>query len=174
MHCAPRERDKTSTVAALVHAINPKLLANVQFVNTLTNFLVLDNLILILIAVGVLGAYINFNVLSWFMLGLTWVLSMLPIPGIRGLWGVNGRSAGWIQAYWICRQMDDGKPLLISKSDIDRLAGTVLLKLTGPKHSQDFAERPESTDKVFAPPSWSRWHAVPPCENEVYSRVEQS
>jgi len=134
--------------AALVQSLLPSFLANFVPVQFLTRFLTLQQVPWLLLAAGILTVYLRFNVLSWLLLGVTWLTSMLPLPGVRGLWGPKGRSAGWIQAFWICRRMDSGQPLLLSRAEIDRLAGEVLIKLSKPESSRpDFAAKPEGLSR---------------------------
>ena len=132
-------------VAAFIHSIRPDVFAHSHFLTNVGSFFILGNVVWIVFLAAVIGAIVQFNLLSWVLLIVSAVASFLPIPLLRGAFGRYGQSAGWLQAWSICRAWDKGQPLLLSRPEIERLGDSVLFRLANPAlGSNDFAETPIS------------------------------
>jgi len=130
-------------LAAFIHSIKPDLFSQNEFLIHFGAFFVLDNVIWILFLAVVIVAVVQLNCLSWILLGMSTVASFLPIPLVRGAFGPTGQSAGWLQAFNICRGWDKGQPLLLCREEIERIANTILFRLTLPApNTSNFAETP--------------------------------
>ncbi|RYH17060.1 MAG: hypothetical protein EON54_28035, partial [Alcaligenaceae bacterium] len=114
------------------------------------DFLTPEHLIIILLIGACLAAIIQLNVSSWILLLLGRVLSLLPLPGLNGAFGPEGRSAGWHQAHCICLTWDKGQPLLISDDHVKRVADGLLLTLASSAPIKNFAGMPVAMSTAAA------------------------
>ncbi|MGA8149118.1 MAG: hypothetical protein WB870_16305 [Gallionellaceae bacterium] len=167
-------------IAAFVQSISPNILPQCPFLTLFGGFFVLDNILWILFWAAVIVAVVKGNWLSWTLLILCRAVSLLPIHRIQGVFGPNGRSAGWLQAWNICRAWDKGQPLLICHDKIVPVADTILYRLSQPDTgASNFAATPaatsvdaranialfgcilEATHYVhnWTPPAWSEFYA---------------
>jgi hypothetical protein len=122
--------------AAFINSIHPDLFANSKFLTDFGALFALHNLGWVVFLAAVIGAVVRYNALSWILLFASAGL-------LRGTFGRNGQSAGWLQTLNVCRASDNGLPLLLRQADIERLADTVLFRLTNPASGkEDFAETP--------------------------------
>lgn len=130
-------------LAAFAHSIRPDWFANGQHLAEFGAFFVVKNVVWILLLAAVVGFFVQINLLSWILLAATTVGSFLPIPLLRSAFGRNGKSAGWHQAWNVCRAWDKGQPLLLNRGDIERIADTILYRLTDPASgAKNFAPTP--------------------------------
>lgn len=126
--------------AAFIHSIQPEVFANNKLLSDFGAFFVLHNLIWIVFLAAVVGASVRYNVLSWILLAASAVFPSGPF-------GRKGQSAGWLQTWNVCRASDNGLPLLLCQSEIERLADAILFQLTDPASGKaDFAEMPANTN----------------------------
>lgn len=138
-------------IAAFIHALYPAFLANYALFNQINSFFILENLGWILLLVAALAVVIQINWLCWVLLAISAFGAMLPIWRFRGAFGRKGQSAGWHQAFNICRAWDKGFPLLICPDEIERLANQILFRLTQPDSSTtNFADKPKNADSIAA------------------------
>jgi hypothetical protein len=130
-------------VLAFIHSIRPDLFADSQFLARFGAFFALGNVVWVILLAGVIGVLVQVNWLSWIMLFASAFASLLPIPLLRGVFGGNGKSAGWHQAWNVCRAWDKGQPLLLCRGEIERIADAVLYRLTLPASgAKNFAPTP--------------------------------
>jgi hypothetical protein len=136
---------------ALLHQLAPGFVPVFAVTKPALDLLALQNLIPVLLLVACVASFIQLNILSWVFLWVGRGLAMLPIPELNGAFGLDGRSAGWHQAWCICRNWDKGQPLLISQENIDRLADLLLLKVANATNAGiDFADRPAKASAAAA------------------------
>jgi len=102
----------------------------------------LKNIVLVLLALGVVGWIIYSNVLSRLLLWAARILSWLPLPWIRGRFGPDGSSPGWHQATNVVQGPDKGMPLLIDYDELKRLSSVILGRLAADADSVNLAEVP--------------------------------
>lgn len=130
-------------IGAFTQSIDPQVLAQNRLLQRFASFFVLDNILWILFAGGLIGALVKINWLSWILLVLSRLASFLPIPSLQGAFGLGGQSAGWLQTLNICRALDSGQPLLLSREEIGRLAYQVVARLAQPNSgTSNFAAAP--------------------------------
>jgi hypothetical protein len=138
-------------VAAVLHQIAPGFVVAKSWVQEALPFLALENLIPILLIGAVMAGAIQMNILSWGFILLGRALSMLPFPGVSGAFGPEGRSAGWLQAWCICRTWDKGQPLLISQEESQRVGDELLRKLSVSTYTgRNFAPKPAKASTAAA------------------------
>jgi hypothetical protein len=116
--------------AAFLHSIRPETFVHSEFLTRFGAFFVLNNVVWILFLAVAIVAVVQFNWMSWILLGLSAFAALLPIPKIRGAFGFRGQSPGWLQAYNICRTWDKGQPLLLCRAELERVADLILYRLT--------------------------------------------
>lgn len=114
------------------------------------DFLTPEHLLVVLLMGACLAAIVQLNVLSWILLCISGLLSLLPIPKLSGAFGNDGRSAGWHQAKCICLTWDKGQPLLISRENIERVADDLLFKMSSTKPIANFAAKPTAMSEAAA------------------------
>ncbi|MGQ3177440.1 MAG: hypothetical protein ACT6R2_04745 [Blastomonas fulva] len=101
----------------------------------------------VIVAGSAAGGIAVLDLIPRFFLLAGRLLSQLPIPRLEGLFGPDGRSAGWLQAREFVRASGAALPLAIDREGVDRAAQAVLdhakvTKLAGSNR----AVRPNGTD----------------------------
>ena len=166
-------------LAAFVQSINPEIFAQSRWLMRFGAFFVRDNVVWILFWAGLIGGIVWSNWLSWILLAVSRAASFLPISWVQGVYGPNGQSAGWLQAWNICRAWDSGQPLLLCHEQIERVANMVLFRLSQPGvGASDFAATPANASLAaranialfgcivesihysqgWSPPKWSEFY----------------
>jgi hypothetical protein len=125
-------------LAAFVHSLIPAATSS-ELLDQFASFFVLQNLVWIVLLASILGGVIYTNAISWFVLGVSAIASSR-----------RGQSAGWHQALNVCSSWDKGHPLLISSSEVERLANEVLRRLTLKMVSENFAAKPSHASNASA------------------------
>jgi hypothetical protein len=136
---------------AVLHQLTPRLVPAYPGVRTALNLLDLKNLIPVLLVLSIIAGVIQMNILSWILLLLGRGVSILPFGATSRAFGWHGRSAGWLQAWLVCRTWDKGQPLLISQDELERVGDALLLKLSAPTYrGQNFAPKPDKASNAAA------------------------
>ncbi|MGC2782147.1 MAG: hypothetical protein WA418_41590 [Bradyrhizobium sp.] len=129
-------------VVAFVDSLRPGVLMSFSRMRILKMALAPENVIWVIFSLGIVGGVIYLNLLPRLLMGLTWSLSALPIPGLRNRFGPNGESLGWHQTAAVMEGPDKGAPLLIDDDAIGRVAWEVLSRLSKNTGAGDFATEP--------------------------------
>jgi hypothetical protein len=135
---------------AFASQVYPTPALDLPFLHRVLDFLVPEHLVVVILMGSCLAAIIQLNVLSWIFLCMGRLISWLPIPGVSGAFGHDGRSVGWHQANCICLTWDKGQPLLISDENIKRVGDGLLLRLASPNPIKNFAAKPAAMSAAAA------------------------
>ncbi|HKI15929.1 MAG TPA: hypothetical protein VKA12_13165 [Roseiarcus sp.] len=98
----------------------------------------------VLVLAGALaGVVVTLDVFARIELFATSVISGLPIRGLEGRFGTDGRSAGWVQAREFVRNGSNAWPLYLDNNGIDRVVASV--------HERMITEGAMGTDRASTP-----------------------
>lgn len=129
--------------AAFFDVLHPGVLTNLGPPGWLDAILAPETTIWVIFAVPLVGLVIYWNGLPRLLLWLAWLLSALPIPGLRNKFGQSGgESLGWHQTNAVMEGPDKGQPLMIDDQGVERVAWTVLSRLSKNADAGDFAAEP--------------------------------
>jgi hypothetical protein len=132
--------------AAFVLSAEQKRVPDIELMRHVAAIVQPQNTIWVVFLLGVVAAYIYWNVLTRLLLWAARLASWLPIPGLRGRFGPYGYSPGWHQARAVSEGPDKGAPLLIDYRELDRVASSVLALLAGRSNTKNYAELPADFD----------------------------
>lgn len=126
-----------------IDSLHPGTLSTVIPKDVMRAVLVPVNIIWVVFLLGALGAVIYWNLVSRILMGVAWLLSLAPIPGLQNRFGSRGESLGWHQAAAVMEGPDKGQPLLVDDEGIERIAWGVLAKIDQNAGAEDYAAEPE-------------------------------
>lgn len=141
----------TILLASVLHQLDPAFIPASPWITKALPFLALQNLIPLLLVAAVMAGLIQLNIMSWVFLFVGRGISMLPIGRIAGTFGFDGRSAGWMQAWSVCRAWDKGQPLLVSQEEVERVGDELLRRISISTYKgKNFAPKPAKASLAAA------------------------
>lgn len=102
-----------------------------------------QNIIGVVFSLGAASAVIYWNWLPRLFMGIAWLVAALPMFGLQNRFGSSGESLGWHQTAAVMEGPDKGQPLMVDDNAIERVAWSVLAKLSQNAGARDYAAEPK-------------------------------